>query len=137
MLQKRTFEENLALAKARGQRTSALQAVVAERSLEVRLPLWAEVCRGVPNSVLRSAPPKVNIVEPVQTGERRVMVVNGLIDSLEHAIEPKLLGGMVVFKVLILDEPLVYLETHQDSQTPQTHDRRQGCRRACGAGRSV
>lgn len=55
MPQKRTFEENLALAKARGQRTSALQTVVAERSLEVQLPLWAEVCRGVPNSVLRSA----------------------------------------------------------------------------------
>lgn len=55
MRQKRTFEENLALAKARGQQAAALQTVVAEKSLEVQLPLWAEVCRGVPNSVLRSA----------------------------------------------------------------------------------
>lgn len=55
MRQKRTFEENLALAKARGQLAAALQTVVAEKSLEVQLPLWAEVCRGVPNSVLRSA----------------------------------------------------------------------------------
>jgi hypothetical protein len=38
-----------------GNEASALQTVVAERSLEVQLPLWAEVCRGVPNSVLRSA----------------------------------------------------------------------------------
>ena len=52
---KRTFEENLALVKARGQRTAALQPVGTDKPLEVQLPLWAQVCRGVPNSVLRSA----------------------------------------------------------------------------------
>jgi len=55
MRQKRTFEENLALAKARVQQAAALQTVEANRPLDVQLPLWAEVCRGVPNSVLRSA----------------------------------------------------------------------------------
>jgi hypothetical protein len=51
----RTFEENLALVKARAQRATAIRAMVVERPVEVQLPLWAEVCRGVPNSVLRSA----------------------------------------------------------------------------------
>lgn len=51
----RTFEENLLLAKARGQQATAVRTVGTERPLEVQLPLWAEVCRGVPNSVLRSA----------------------------------------------------------------------------------
>jgi len=51
---KRTFEENLSLAKARGQRAAALR-LAGEHPLNVQLPLWAEVCRGVPNSVLRSA----------------------------------------------------------------------------------
>jgi hypothetical protein len=55
MRQIRTFEENLALVKARVQQAEALQAVSANRPLDVQLPLWAEVCRGVPNSVLRSA----------------------------------------------------------------------------------
>ena len=55
MRPKRTFEQNLALAKARGQQAAALQIVGANKSLDVQLPLWAEVCRGVPNSVLRSA----------------------------------------------------------------------------------
>ncbi|HPW28101.1 MAG: Replication initiator protein A [Hylemonella sp.] len=55
MRQKRTFEENLALVKARGQPAAALQPVGANRPLDVQLPLWAKVCRGVPNSVLRSA----------------------------------------------------------------------------------
>ena len=55
MRPKRTFEENLALAKARGQQAAALQIVGADKPLDVQLPLWAEVCRGVPNSVLRSA----------------------------------------------------------------------------------
>ena len=55
MRQKRTFEENLALAKARGQQAAALQIVGEDRPVDVQLPLWAEVCRGVPNSVLRSA----------------------------------------------------------------------------------
>ena len=55
MRQIRTFEENLALVKARVQQAAALQAVSANRPLDVQLPLWAEVCRGVPNSVLRSA----------------------------------------------------------------------------------
>ena len=52
---KRTFEENLALVKARGQQAAAFQAIDATKPLDVQLPLWAEVCRGVPNSVLRSA----------------------------------------------------------------------------------
>lgn len=52
---KRTFEENLALAKVRGQPTASLQETTASQPLAVQLPLWAEVCRGVPNSVLRSA----------------------------------------------------------------------------------
>ena len=55
MRPKRTFEENLALAKARGQPTASLQNISASQPLAVQLPLWAEVCRGVPNSVLRSA----------------------------------------------------------------------------------
>jgi hypothetical protein len=51
----RTFEQNLALAKARGQQTAALQIVAVATPLAMQLPLWAEACRGVPNSVLRSA----------------------------------------------------------------------------------
>ncbi len=51
----RTFEQNLALAKARGQQAIALQSGGEIKPLDVQLPLWAEVCRGVPNSVLRSA----------------------------------------------------------------------------------
>ena len=52
---RRSFEENLTLAKARGQQVVALSKVGADKTLAVQLPLWAEVCRGVPNSVLRSA----------------------------------------------------------------------------------
>jgi len=55
MRPKRTFEQNLALAKARGQQAAALQIVGPDKPLDVQLPLWVEVCRGVPNSVLRSA----------------------------------------------------------------------------------
>jgi hypothetical protein len=51
----RTFEQNLALAKARGQQAIALQGGGEIKPLDVQLPLWAEVCRCVPNSVLRSA----------------------------------------------------------------------------------
>ena len=52
---KRTFEENLALAKTRRQQTAALREIGADKPGDVQLPLWAEVCRGVPNSILRSA----------------------------------------------------------------------------------
>jgi len=55
MRPKRTFEQNLALAKARGQQAAALQIVGPDKPSDVQLPLWVEVCRGVPNSVLRSA----------------------------------------------------------------------------------
>jgi hypothetical protein len=55
MRPKRTFEENLALAKARGQPAGSLQVIGAGQPGDLQLPLWAEVCRGVPNSVLRSA----------------------------------------------------------------------------------
>ncbi|MBP8286437.1 MAG: Replication initiator protein A [Rhodoferax sp.] len=55
MRPKRTFEENLALAKARGQPAGSLQARFAHLPGDLQLPLWAEVCRGVPNSILRSA----------------------------------------------------------------------------------
>ena len=51
----RTFEENLLLVKARGQQAAAVQPIGAAKPLDIQLPLWAEVCRGVPNSVLRSA----------------------------------------------------------------------------------
>lgn len=52
---KRTFEENLSLARARGLRAGSLQKGVPDGARDIQLPLWADVCRGVPNSVLRSA----------------------------------------------------------------------------------
>ena len=52
-IKKRTYEENLALAKIRATgKASAPDAVVAA---PVKLPLWPEVMRGAPNGVLRSA----------------------------------------------------------------------------------
>jgi hypothetical protein len=55
MRPKRTFEENLALAKVRVQQAASPLNVATSQGLAMQLPLWAEVCRGVPNSVLRSA----------------------------------------------------------------------------------
>ncbi len=52
---KRTFEENLSLARARGLLTRAPQLPGVAGAMDAQLPLWADVCRGVPNSVLRSA----------------------------------------------------------------------------------
>lgn len=56
---KRTYEENLALAKARGkpgpvELPAAIMQTLPPTSL-AQLPLWPEAVRGVPNSVLRSA----------------------------------------------------------------------------------
>lgn len=51
MVTKRTFEENLALAKAR---TKAV-AVKKAKSKQEQLPLWPEAVRAVPNAVLRGA----------------------------------------------------------------------------------
>lgn len=56
---KRTYEENLALAKARGkpglvELPAAIMQTLPPAPL-AQLPLWPEAVRGVPNSVLRSA----------------------------------------------------------------------------------
>ena len=48
---KRTFEENLALASARGKKVAAKAAPAAQ----LALPHWPEEVRGVPNAILRSA----------------------------------------------------------------------------------
>lgn len=55
---KRTYEENMALARARGAKARA-DAKVEEKAIEaakhVMLPFWPDVVRGVPNAFLRSA----------------------------------------------------------------------------------
>lgn len=56
---KRTFEENLALAKARGKSGPVELPAAIMQTLSLtplaQLPLWPDAVRGVPNSVLRSA----------------------------------------------------------------------------------
>jgi TrfA protein len=51
MATKRTFEENLALTKARAKAV----AVKKTRAKQEQLPLWPEAVRAVPNAVLRGA----------------------------------------------------------------------------------
>ena len=54
MATKRTFSENLELAKARG--SAAKKAVPkAPEAKQLSLPMWPEVTRGVPNAFLRNA----------------------------------------------------------------------------------
>lgn len=53
-LSKRTYAENLALAKARGAAAKKATAK-APASKQLSLPMWPEVTRGVPNSFLRNA----------------------------------------------------------------------------------
>lgn len=65
MIKKRTYEENLALAKLRGKSQEPVElselgvpgALLVTTSIgdSQQLPLWPEPVRGVPNSVLRSA----------------------------------------------------------------------------------
>jgi hypothetical protein len=57
---KRSFEENLALANARGKPGPVvlpgdLMVTAAQPATVAQLPLWPEPVRGVPNAVLRSA----------------------------------------------------------------------------------
>lgn len=56
---KRTYEENLALAKARAAEAKArMDAKVEKKATEdkqLMLPVWPDVVRGVPNTFLRSA----------------------------------------------------------------------------------
>ena len=51
MATKRTFEENLALAKARSSKAKK----EAPAAKQLSLPMWPEVTRGVPNAFLRNA----------------------------------------------------------------------------------
>jgi hypothetical protein len=51
MATKRTFEENLALTKARAKAVAVKKA----KSKQEQLPLWPEAVRAVPNAVLRGA----------------------------------------------------------------------------------
>lgn len=53
MIKKRTFEENLVLAKART--GTAKTKIKAPAAKQLTLPLWPEEVRGVPNAVLRGA----------------------------------------------------------------------------------
>lgn len=54
MATKRTFEQNLELAKARG--TAVKKSVAkAPAAKQLSLPMWPDAVRGVPNVVLRSA----------------------------------------------------------------------------------
>jgi hypothetical protein len=54
MATKRTFEENLALLKARGKPSAAKKRSVAPAE-QLSLELWADGARGVPNVALRNA----------------------------------------------------------------------------------
>jgi hypothetical protein len=51
---KRTFEENIALAKARTKAVAA-KATSSAKAKQLSLELWPEAVRGVPNAVLRGA----------------------------------------------------------------------------------
>lgn len=54
MATKRTFEENIALAKARTKAVAA-KATSSAKAKQLSLELWPEAVRGVPNAVLRGA----------------------------------------------------------------------------------
>ena len=69
MATKRTYEENLALAKARGSEAKAEREPLPGKSLPknvVQLPLWPEPVRAVPNGFLRSA-----LFGAIRKGRRR------------------------------------------------------------------
>lgn len=69
MVTKRTFEENLTLAKAKsGAPKAKIQPLKPEActAKPIMLPLWPEVVRGVPNGMLRSA-----LFGAVKKGSRR------------------------------------------------------------------
>jgi hypothetical protein len=71
MATKRTFEQNLELAKARG--TAANKAVKkAPAAKQLSLELWPEAVRGVPNSVLRGALFGVSVAR--KTHKRRTLI---------------------------------------------------------------
>jgi hypothetical protein len=52
---KRTYEENLALAKARVGAAPVLQLQPGTVVASVQIPIWPDVVRGIPNGFLRSA----------------------------------------------------------------------------------
>jgi hypothetical protein len=55
MATKRTFEQNLALAKARGTAAKKAAAKKAPAAKQLSLEFWPDAVRGVPNPVLRGA----------------------------------------------------------------------------------
>jgi hypothetical protein len=55
MATKRTFEENLALVKARSVTAKKAAAKTVPKAKQLSLELWPEAVRGVPNAVLRGA----------------------------------------------------------------------------------
>ena len=76
MTTKRTFEENMALAKARGAAAKSKAAKV-EKPKQLSLELWPDAVRGVPNAVLRGALFGVSTVRKTHKKRTLIAAVDG------------------------------------------------------------
>jgi hypothetical protein len=74
MATKRTFEENLALTKARAKAVAVKKAKVKQE----QLPLWPEAVRAVPNAVLRGALFSVATEREAYTTRKLIATVDGI-----------------------------------------------------------
>ena len=72
MTTKRTFEENLALVKARGTAAKKAAPKAPAAAKQLSLELWPDAVRGVPNSVLRGALFGVSVAR--KTHKRRTLI---------------------------------------------------------------
>jgi hypothetical protein len=70
MVTKRTFEENLAAAKARG--AGKADALAPAKAKQLSLELWPDAVRGVPNAVLRGA--LFGVATTRKTHEKRTLI---------------------------------------------------------------
>lgn len=78
MATKRTFEENLALAKARG---STAKKVVSKAlaAKQLSLPMWPDAVRGVPNPFIRSALFGVSTTRKIHSKRTIIAAVDGYV----------------------------------------------------------
>jgi TrfA protein len=115
MATKRTFEQNLALAKARGTAAKKAAAKKAPAAKQLSLEFWPDAVRGVPNPVLRGA--LFGVSQKRKTHKKRTVIaaVDGYeirfkgetfnqtdLDTLQgmlHLARPHPLGTRVEFSV--------------------------------------
>lgn len=80
MTTKRTFEENLALVKARSVVAKKVVAKTAPKAKQMSLELWPDAVRGVPNAVLRGA--LFRVAKEREYHKERVLIAS----TTEHEI---------------------------------------------------